>query len=97
MTHYVAKNYRQALPLKQMKRYLISLPAKVKVLTTQVVPCKMGYDEMAVVDAELKVHGIKHLRVVDASIFPAITNGNLYAPTIMIAEKSSRHDFRELY
>lgn len=51
--------------------------------------CKMGYDDMAVVDAELKVHGVKNLRVVDASIFPAITNGNLYAPTIMVAEKAA--------
>ena len=51
--------------------------------------CKMGYDDMAVVDAELKVHGVKNLRVVDASIFPAITNGNLYAPTMMIAEKAA--------
>ncbi|SHO56929.1 choline dehydrogenase [Vibrio quintilis] len=51
--------------------------------------CKMGYDEMAVVDAELKVHGVKNLRVVDASIFPAITNGNLYAPTMMVAEKAA--------
>ncbi len=51
--------------------------------------CKMGYDDMAVVDAELKVHGVKNLRVVDASIFPSITNGNLYAPTIMVAEKAA--------
>lgn len=51
--------------------------------------CKMGYDEMAVVDGELCVHGVKNLRVVDASIFPAITNGNLYAPTIMVAEKAA--------
>jgi choline dehydrogenase len=51
--------------------------------------CKMGYDEMAVVDAELKVHGIRNLRVVDASIFPSITNGNIYAPTMMVAEKAA--------
>jgi choline dehydrogenase len=51
--------------------------------------CKMGYDEMAVVDAELKVHGVKNLRVVDASVFPCITNGNLYAPTVMVAEKAA--------
>ncbi len=51
--------------------------------------CKMGYDEMAVVDAELCVHGVKNLRVVDTSVFPFITNGNLYAPTIMVAEKAA--------
>jgi choline dehydrogenase len=49
--------------------------------------CAMGYGEMAVVDAEGRVHGIEGLRVVDASIMPLITTGNLNAPTIMIAEK----------
>ncbi|MET5019917.1 GMC oxidoreductase, partial [Burkholderia pseudomallei] len=49
--------------------------------------CKMGYDDMAVVDKERRVHGIDGLRVVDASIMPIITTGNLNAPTIMIAEK----------
>jgi len=51
--------------------------------------CKMGYDDMAVVDKELKVHGVENLRVVDASIFPSITNGNLYAPVMMVAEKAA--------
>jgi choline dehydrogenase len=49
--------------------------------------CKMGTDEMAVVDSEGRVHGMQNLRVVDASIMPIITTGNLNAPTIMIAEK----------
>jgi choline dehydrogenase len=49
--------------------------------------CKMGTDEMAVVDGEGRVHGMQSLRVVDASIMPIITTGNLNAPTIMIAEK----------
>ncbi|WP_084688824.1 choline dehydrogenase [Paraburkholderia oxyphila] len=49
--------------------------------------CAMGYDDMAVVDAEGRVHGIEGLRVVDASIMPLITTGNLNAPTIMLAEK----------
>ncbi|KJJ47206.1 GMC oxidoreductase, partial [Escherichia coli] len=49
--------------------------------------CKMGYDEMSVVDGEGRVHGLEGLRVVDASIMPQIITGNLNATTIMIGEK----------
>jgi choline dehydrogenase-like flavoprotein len=52
--------------------------------------CKMGPDTMAVVDDELRVHGIGRLRVIDASIFPRITSGNTNAPTYVIAEKGAR-------
>ena len=51
--------------------------------------CKMGTDSAAVTDPELRVHGISQLRVVDASVMPDIVNGNLNAPTIMIAEKAA--------
>lgn len=51
--------------------------------------CKMGCDNMAVVDAQLRLHGISGLRVIDASIMPVIITGNTHATTTMIAEKGA--------
>ncbi|MEV4833714.1 choline dehydrogenase [Nonomuraea sp. NPDC049486] len=52
--------------------------------------CKMGVDERSVVDPEtMRVHGVEGLRVVDASAMPYVTNGNIYAPVMMLAEKSA--------
>jgi choline dehydrogenase len=58
--------------------------------------CKMGHDPRAVVDDELRVHGVGRLRVVDASVFPRITSGNTNAPTYVIAEKGARAILKSL-
>ncbi len=55
----------------------------------QVGTCKMGIDELAVVDPELRVYGVDGLRVADASVMPLVTSGNTHAPTVMIGERAA--------
>ena len=59
----------------------------------QVGTCKMGVDELAVVDPELRVYGVEGLRVADASVMPFVTSGNTHAPTVMIGERAARSRF----
>ena len=77
------------IPLNRTSDILKAAADYAQTIFHPVGTCKMGNDEMAVVDPTLKVHGIKNLRVVDASIMPKIVSGNTNAPVFMIAEKAA--------
>jgi len=74
-----------------MRLIPIIIKSKGHVLNISLFTAKMGpsTDPEAVVDPRLRVHGVKNLRVVDASIMPNVVSGNTNAPTIMIGEKAS--------
>ena len=91
LAKYQPEEYRPGAAHSGLTRRWKRLPDELgTTIFHPVGTCKMGKDPMAVVDDELRVHGVQRLRVIDASIFPRITSGNTNAPTYVIAEKGAR-------
>jgi choline dehydrogenase len=87
LKQYRGEEFRPG-PLTQSDEQILEyVRAEAESVYHPVGTCKMGSDKMAVVDDRLRVHGVKRLRVADASIMPNITSGNTNAPAVMIAEK----------
>lgn len=83
------QNIRNPININDDKAIESAIRARSDTIYHPVGTCKMGTDNMAVVDSNLRVYGIKNLRVVDASIMPTLIGGNTNAPVIMIAEKAA--------
>lgn len=75
------------VPVESKDAQIDFIRRKAETIYHPIGTCKMGDDPMAVVNSDLKVHGIEQLRVVDASIMPTLISGNTNAPVMMIAEK----------
>ena len=82
-------NIRNPININDDKAIESAIRARSDTIYHPVGTCKMGTDNMAVVDNNLRVYGIKNLRVVDASIMPTLIGGNTNAPAMMIAEKAA--------
>lgn len=89
MSPFVEREHVPTGPLATDEQLLEAARSIAQTIYHPTSTCKMGGDDMAVVDSSLRVHGIKCLRVADASIMPTIASGNTNAPTIMIGEKAS--------
>jgi choline dehydrogenase len=89
MKHFAGKETGPGKDIQTHELYENYIRSKAETAYHPSCTLKMGIDDMSVVDEKLKVHGIDNLRVVDASVMPEITSGNLNAPTLMIAERAS--------
>jgi len=98
MQHFIASEYIPGVQVQTDDELLAYVRQYGSTVFHPTSTCKMGSDAMAVVDATLRVHGLEGLRVVDASIMPAVVSGNTNAAAIMIAEKAAdmmRGEMRE--
>lgn len=86
---YVGAEYAPGVAVQSDDELRAFVRQHVQTLYHPVGTCKMGQDDLAVVDQQLRVRGVQGLRVADASIMPVIVNGNTNAPTIMIGEKAA--------
>lgn len=86
---YRNEEIHPGLACKTDEELLAKAKEKIGLVFHPVGTCKMGMDAQAVVNPELRVHGLQGLRVVDASVMPTIPSGNTNAPTIAIAEKAA--------
>lgn len=89
MSAYIQDEYRPGREVQSDEEILEFVRAYGSSIFHPVGTCKMGSDEMAVVDERLRVRGVRRLRVVDASIMPELVSGNTNAPAIMIGEKAA--------
>ena len=86
---YEPEEYRPGVHITEDEELVKAGSEFTQTIFHPVGTCKMGKDDNAVVNDKLYMHGLKNLRVIDASIMPNITSGNTNAPTIMIAEKGA--------
>jgi choline dehydrogenase len=89
MQHFITEEYQPGSSVRTDEQLLEHAKNTGGTVFHPTSTCKMGVDPMAVVDPELRVHGIESLRVVDASIMPTVVSGNTNAATIMIGEKAA--------